>query len=193
MFGDIRLYVARSYTSFPDTRQYLLSDINHTMSNNLPLGLPLFLLLYTFISNSLLPTPCSSHRITCPCYFNLHFRTFFEISPLSLPPYSSISCPVKLCGTQNGMDLMTSFPKSSWHWGWLFEFESGAVIARTQRHTDRHRANNPPQPAGWYKVNLQSQYTTFHSLCSQWWLQKNAAPWRQVWITIFWQTGWESN
>ena len=41
--------------------------------------------------------------------------------------------------------------KPDFHQGWLLAFERrGAVIARTQRHTDRHRhiAINPSQPAG---------------------------------------------
>ena len=70
-----------------------------------------------------------------------------------------------LCGTQNDINIMTSsniiitlthvVRNNYIHWGWHLAFEQCAVIARTQRHTDRqrHRANNPAQPAGWYKIS----------------------------------------
>ena len=72
MYDDIRLHVA-------DCPFSLMSSF--TLSNHLLLGLPLFLLPCTFITVALLPTQCSSLRITCPYHFNLLSCTFFVISP----------------------------------------------------------------------------------------------------------------
>ena len=56
MYDDIRLHVARSYTSSADSPFSLISSF--TLSNHLLLlGLPLFLLPCTFISIALLPRP----------------------------------------------------------------------------------------------------------------------------------------
>ena len=57
-----------------------------TLSNHLLLGLPLLLLPCTFITIALLPTQCSSLRITCPYHFNLLSCTFFVISPTFVVP-----------------------------------------------------------------------------------------------------------
>ena len=54
MYDDIRLHVARSYTSSADSPFSLMSSF--TLSNHLLLGLPLFLLPCTFITIALLPT-----------------------------------------------------------------------------------------------------------------------------------------
>ena len=54
MYDDVRLHVARSYTSSADSPFSLISSF--TLSNHLLLGLPLFLLPCTFISIALLPT-----------------------------------------------------------------------------------------------------------------------------------------
>ena len=84
MYDDIRLHVARSYTSSADSPFSLMSSF--TLSNHLLLGLPLFLLPCTFITIVLLPTQCSSLRITCPYHFNLLSCTFFVISPTFVVP-----------------------------------------------------------------------------------------------------------
>ena len=84
MYDDIRLHVARSYTSSADSPFSLMSSF--TLSNHLLLGLPLFLLPCTFITIALLPTQCSSLRITCPYHFNLLSCTFFVISPTFAVP-----------------------------------------------------------------------------------------------------------
>ncbi len=54
MYDDIRLHVARSYTSSADSPFSLISSF--TLSSHLLLGLPLFLLPCTFIYIALLPT-----------------------------------------------------------------------------------------------------------------------------------------
>ena len=54
MYDDIRLHVARSYTSSADSPFSLMSSF--TLSNHILLGLPLFLLPCTFIIIALLPT-----------------------------------------------------------------------------------------------------------------------------------------
>ena len=54
MYDDIRLHVARSYTSSADSPFSLMSSF--TLSNHIVLGLPLFLLPCTFITIALLPT-----------------------------------------------------------------------------------------------------------------------------------------
>ena len=54
MYDDIRLHVARSYTSSANSPFSLMSSF--TLSNHLLLGLPLFLLPCTFITIALLPT-----------------------------------------------------------------------------------------------------------------------------------------
>ena len=84
MYDDIRLHVARSYTSSADSPFSLMSSF--TLSNHLLLGLPLFLLPCTFTTIALLPTYCSSLRITCPYHFNLVSCTFFVISPTFVVP-----------------------------------------------------------------------------------------------------------
>ena len=76
LFHDgIRLYVARSYTSTPDSVVSLISSL--TLSHHLLLGLPL--LLCTSTSIALHPTQCFSIHITY--HFNLLSWTFIEISP----------------------------------------------------------------------------------------------------------------
>ena len=85
MYDDIRLLVARSYTSSADNHFSLISSF--TLSNHLLLGHPLFLLPKTFISIALLPTGCSSLLITCPYDFNFLSWTFFAInSPTFVAP-----------------------------------------------------------------------------------------------------------
>ena len=79
MHDETRLHVARSYTSSADSPFFLMSSF--TLSNHLLLGLPLFLLPCTFITIALLPTQCSSLRITCPYHFNLLSCTLFVTSP----------------------------------------------------------------------------------------------------------------
>ena len=83
MYDDIRLHVARAYTSSADSPFSLISSL--TLSNRLLLGLPLFLLPYAFISIALLPTYCSSLLVTCQHHFNLISWSFFAISPTSIP------------------------------------------------------------------------------------------------------------
>ena len=77
MYDDIRLHVARLYTSSADSSFSLISSF--TLTNHLLLGLPLFLLPCTFITIALLPTQCSSLLITCPYHFDLLSWTFFVI------------------------------------------------------------------------------------------------------------------
>ena len=84
MCDDIRLDVARLYTSSTDTPFSLTSSI--ALSNHFLLGLPLFLLPCTFISIALLPTQCSCLLITCPYHFNLLSWTSFVISPTFVVP-----------------------------------------------------------------------------------------------------------
>ena len=84
MCDDIRLHVARSYTSSADSPFSLISSFN--LPNHLLLGLPLFLLPCTFITIALLPTSCSSLLITCIYNFNLVSWTFFVISPTFVVP-----------------------------------------------------------------------------------------------------------
>ena len=82
VYHDIRLHVARLYTSSADSPFSLISSL--ALSNHLLLGLPIFLLPCTFISITLHPTQCSSHLITCPYQFNLCSWTCFAISPTFL-------------------------------------------------------------------------------------------------------------
>ena len=84
MYGYIRLRVARSYTSSADSPFSLMSSF--TLSNHLLLGLPIFLLPCTYITIALLPTQCSSLRITSPYHFNLLSCTFFVIPPTFVVP-----------------------------------------------------------------------------------------------------------
>ena len=84
MYDDIRLHVARSYTSSANSPFSLISSF--TLSNHLLLGRPLFLLPCTFITIALLPTQCSSLLITCPYHFNLLSCTFFVISSTFVVP-----------------------------------------------------------------------------------------------------------
>ena len=67
VYDDIRLRLERSYTSSADIPFSLISSF--TLSNHLPLGLPLFLLLCTFISITLRPSYVvllSSHHVSIP-------------------------------------------------------------------------------------------------------------------------------
>ena len=82
MYDDIRLQVARSFTSSPDSPFSLVPSF--TLSNHLLLGLPLFLLPCTYISIALLPMYWSSFLITCPYHFNLLSWTLF-MPPLFVP------------------------------------------------------------------------------------------------------------
>ena len=84
IYDDVRLHVAWSYTSSPDSPFSLMSSF--TLFNHLLLGLLLFLLPCTFISITLVPTQCSSLLITCPYHFNLLYWAFFAISPTSVVP-----------------------------------------------------------------------------------------------------------
>ena len=76
----MRHHLARSYTSSADSPFSLISSF--TLSNHLLLGLPLFILICTFISIALLPTcnECFYFLITCPYHFNLLSFTLFVIS-----------------------------------------------------------------------------------------------------------------
>ena len=73
MYDDIRLRVARSYTSSPD---YFMSSV--TLSSHILLGLPLFRRAYTFMYIALIPTYAplfSSHaHTTSTCFPALSFR-----------------------------------------------------------------------------------------------------------------------
>ena len=73
MYDDIRIHVARSYTSSASSPFYLVSSF--TLSNPLLLALPPFFLPRTFISIAPLPLPY---------HFNLLSWRLFAISPLSL-------------------------------------------------------------------------------------------------------------
>ena len=68
MYDDVRLHIARSYTSSAESPYSLMSSF--TLSNHLLLGLPLFLLPCTFISVSryhLPETRAEAARSSC-CY-----------------------------------------------------------------------------------------------------------------------------
>ena len=103
---DLQRYVARSYTSSRDGPFSLMSSL--TLSNNLLLGFPLFLLPYTSISIALLPMWCSC--LPSPLYFHFHCPpsyvvllssfslilpfpspSFLRSAPVFLLPYTSIS------------------------------------------------------------------------------------------------------
>ena len=83
MYDDIRLHVARSYTSSADSPFSLMSSF--TLSNHLLLCLPLFLLPYTFITIALLPTTstfcpvfsCDFPHFRCPSYSFISYLSSF--------------------------------------------------------------------------------------------------------------------
>ena len=109
MYDDIRLHVARSYTSSADSPLSLMSSF--TLSNHL-----LFLLPCTFITIALLPTQCSSLRITCPCRTT---STFFPVFLCFLPhfrcpSYSFISDIVQLRNSAN-LVIHLMFVYSIWN------------------------------------------------------------------------------
>ena len=76
MYDDIRLHVARSYTSSADSPFSLISS--YTLSNHLLLGLPLFLLPCTFITIALVVSAVTS-KYCCPLgvYFTVFMKARF--------------------------------------------------------------------------------------------------------------------
>ena len=93
MYDDIRLHVARSYTSSADSPFSLISSF--TLSNHLLLGHPLFLLPCTFITIALFlhSVPLfSSHAHTTSTSFPGLYLWFPPLS-LSLLFFHFLSCP----------------------------------------------------------------------------------------------------
>ena len=101
IYDDIRLHVARSYTSSADSPFSLISSF--TVSNHLLLGLPLFLLPFTFffhrppsyvvfLSSHHMPIPLQSSFLYFLCDFP-HFRcsSYYFISDLVQLRNSAIS------------------------------------------------------------------------------------------------------
>ena len=85
IYDDIRLHVARSYTSSPDSPFSLISSL--TLSNHLLLGSLDFPLYMYFHLHCCAPLAL---LITCPYHFNLLSWTFFMISPTFIVPHSFI-------------------------------------------------------------------------------------------------------
>ena len=94
MYVDIRLHVARSYTAYPASLFSLITSL--LLSNHLLLCLPIFLLPYSSIPISLLPTLSSSLLTACP----YHFNNLLRFPLLSCPPDSFISYPIRFVTLQ---------------------------------------------------------------------------------------------